>query len=97
MMMRRGANCVLLLMPFINMLATEVTAKNIFKPLKNIREFQAYRVYEEGAQKGLFLSKYQRSLYNVESLKSRPWWTAEQTGYAKYLKVGHIVVSSYRN
>ncbi|VDK28656.1 unnamed protein product [Gongylonema pulchrum] len=35
---------------------------------------------------GLFLSPYQRSLYNVEGLTARPWWTLEQTSCAKYLK-----------
>uniref|UniRef100_A0A914VUX4 Aspartyl/asparaginy/proline hydroxylase domain-containing protein n=1 Tax=Plectus sambesii TaxID=2011161 RepID=A0A914VUX4_9BILA len=50
------------------------------------RSAEAYRVYEEGAELGLFLSKYQRSLYNVDSLISRPWWTVEQTTYGRYLK-----------
>ncbi|KAK3088658.1 hypothetical protein FSP39_022013 [Pinctada imbricata] len=47
----------------------------------------AHKVYEDGAQKGLFLSKFQRSLYNIDSLTGRPWWTAEQTGYQKYLQI----------
>lgn len=30
----------------------------------------------------VFLSKYQRSLYNVERLTARPWWNKEQTPYS---------------
>ncbi|KAJ8322287.1 hypothetical protein KUTeg_000758 [Tegillarca granosa] len=43
-------------------------------------------LYEKGAQKGLFLSAYQRSLYNVDHLTGRPWWKPDQTGYKTYLK-----------
>lgn len=50
------------------------------------RQQEALKVYEEGSKKKLFLSKYQRSLYNVDSLKSRPFWTIEQTTYASSLK-----------
>lgn len=31
----------------------------------------------------MFLSKYQRSLYNVAKLTGRPWWRKEQTPYQK--------------
>ncbi|KAL3888160.1 hypothetical protein ACJMK2_000539 [Sinanodonta woodiana] len=48
---------------------------------------EAYRIYSLGAEKGLFLSTYQRSLYNSEGLTGRPWWKPEQTGYAHYLKL----------
>ncbi|OWF47307.1 aspartyl/asparaginyl beta-hydroxylase-like [Mizuhopecten yessoensis] len=48
---------------------------------------EAYKVYHEGAAKGLFLSADQRSLYNVWTLTSRPWWTAEETGYTKHIKL----------
>lgn len=48
---------------------------------------EAYRLYEAGAQKGLFLSAYQRSLYNVDHLTGRPWWKPDQTGYKTYLKM----------
>lgn len=47
---------------------------------------KARKVYEDGVKKGLFLSAYQRSLYNVDSLTGRPWWTAEQTTYSHHLK-----------
>jgi hypothetical protein len=48
---------------------------------------QAEAVYEAGTKLGLFLSKHQRSLYNVDTLTGRPWWTAEQTTHANELKV----------
>ncbi|XP_064596923.1 aspartyl/asparaginyl beta-hydroxylase-like [Liolophura sinensis] len=48
---------------------------------------EAYEVYKAGADLGLFLSMYQRSLYNVDHLTGRPWWTPEQTTYKKYLKL----------
>jgi aspartate beta-hydroxylase len=38
-------------------------------------------VYRKGAKIGLFLSEYQRSLYNVDRLKSKPFWTKVETGY----------------
>jgi len=48
---------------------------------------QAHKVYEQGASLGLFLSAWQRSLYNVDRLKSWPWWTIEETRSAKHFKV----------
>nr|CDJ85372.1 Aspartyl Asparaginyl beta-hydroxylase domain containing protein [Haemonchus contortus] len=50
------------------------------------RSTEAYSVFEHAASLGLFLSAQQRSMYNVEGLTSRAWWTSEQTGYSKYLK-----------
>jgi hypothetical protein len=44
------------------------------------------QVYELGVREGLFLSKYQRSLYNVDRLRAQPWWTPEETTYSKYFK-----------
>lgn len=41
------------------------------------------QVYETGVQNKIFLSRYQRSLYNLDRLISRPFWTIEQTGYKK--------------
>jgi aspartate beta-hydroxylase len=49
------------------------------------RKAEAMEVYEAGARNKLFLSKYQRSLYNVDRLKSRPFWTVAQTTYASNL------------
>ena len=47
----------------------------------------AYKVYQAGAENGLFLSMYQRSLYNIDTLTGRPWWTIEETGYQEYFKL----------
>lgn len=59
-----------------------------FRPRRGkLYSSQAYTVYEHGAQLGLFLSAYQRSTHNVDGIRARPWWTAEQTGYGKQLKV----------
>lgn len=44
------------------------------------------KVYELGVKNGLFRSKYQRSLYNVNRLTARPWWTLHQTTYANELR-----------
>lgn len=38
-------------------------------------------MYKKGAKIGLFLSEYQRSLYNVDRLKSTPFWSKVQTTY----------------
>ncbi|XP_064215543.1 aspartyl/asparaginyl beta-hydroxylase isoform X1 [Tribolium castaneum] len=46
------------------------------------RTLDAMKVYEEGVRNKLFLSKYQRSLYNVARLKGQPWWKKEETPYA---------------
>lgn len=45
------------------------------------RRDEASKVFKEAAQKKLFLSEHQRSLYNVNHLKSRPFWTIPQTSY----------------
>uniref|UniRef100_A0A182R0Y8 Aspartyl/asparaginy/proline hydroxylase domain-containing protein n=1 Tax=Anopheles farauti TaxID=69004 RepID=A0A182R0Y8_9DIPT len=51
------------------------------------RNDEALSVYRKGVQKKLFLSVYQRSLYNVDGLRSRPFWTPEQTTYATELEL----------
>ncbi|XP_058837946.1 uncharacterized protein LOC131693817 isoform X2 [Topomyia yanbarensis] len=51
------------------------------------RNQEALDVYKKGAEQKLFLSMYQRSLYNVESLRSRPFWTIEQTTFASQLEL----------
>lgn len=51
------------------------------------RQQEALKVYENGSKKKLFLSKYQRSLYNIDNLKSRPFWTVEQTTYSSSLQL----------
>ena len=42
---------------------------------------EAREVYRKGAENGVFISEYQRSLYNVDRLKSRPFWTKVETTY----------------
>lgn len=41
------------------------------------RESEAYKVYEDGVSNNVFLSKYQRSLYNVNRLRGKPWWNED--------------------
>ncbi|XP_058178714.1 probable serine/threonine-protein kinase kinX [Anopheles ziemanni] len=50
------------------------------------RNAEALDIYRRGVEKKLFLSLYQRSLYNVVGLRSRPFWTVEQTTYATDLE-----------
>lgn len=45
------------------------------------RTDEAKLVFKEAAKKNLFPSEYQRSLYNVNHLKARPFWTLAETGY----------------
>lgn len=45
------------------------------------RNEEAKEVYRKGAKIGLFLSEYQRSLYNVDKLKSHAFWTKAETSY----------------
>lgn len=47
------------------------------------RKAEANEVHERGAALGLFLSAAQRSLYNVDRLKSTPWWDVNDTPYVK--------------
>lgn len=47
---------------------------------------EAYEVYDQAVDKGLFLNRYQRSLYNVDHLTSRPVWTKEDTSYQAFFK-----------
>lgn len=51
------------------------------------RQKEALVVYQRAADKKLFPSMYQRSLYNVDNLKSRPFWTIEQTTFAGQLEL----------
>lgn len=53
---------------------------SVFSPAK------AYEVYAEGAERGTLNSMYQRSTYNAPNLKAQPWWTPEETPYAKDIK-----------
>lgn len=46
-------------------------------------------MYEDGTARGLFLSKYQRSIYNVNRLQSRPFWSFKELGqtYTEFLSI----------
>ncbi|XP_046607580.1 uncharacterized protein LOC124298935 [Neodiprion virginianus] len=48
------------------------------------RTEEAQKIYQSGAKNGLFPSVSQRSLYNVNHLTARPWWTLEETGYKEF-------------
>ena len=43
--------------------------------------------FELAVQKGLFLSVFQRSIYNEPNLRALPWWKIEDTRYEEYFKV----------
>ncbi|XP_055688759.1 aspartyl/asparaginyl beta-hydroxylase isoform X2 [Lutzomyia longipalpis] len=43
------------------------------------RHEEARKVFRNGVERKLFLSEYQRSLYNVDTLKSKPFWTIDET------------------
>lgn len=45
------------------------------------RNDEAKQVFKEAADRKLFPSEYQRSLYNVDHLKAKPFWTLAETGY----------------
>lgn len=51
------------------------------------RTAEATAVHREGAKAKVFLSEYQRSLYNVDRLQSRPIWTKEDTNYEQQFAV----------
>lgn len=51
------------------------------------REEEANMMYHSGVEKGLFLSFWQRSLYNVDHLKGQPVWTKEETGESQGLNL----------
>lgn len=42
-------------------------------------------MYRKGADLKLFPSEHQRSLYNVDNLKSHPFWTKAETTYKDHL------------
>lgn len=46
---------------------------------------ESHEIYKLGAEKGVFPSFWQRSLYNVDGLTARPWWTKSQSGSSKFL------------
>lgn len=48
---------------------------------------QSYKVYDEAVARGHFRSRYQRSLYNVDSLRGKEFWTPKGARYAEAAKV----------
>nr|KAF6426068.1 aspartate beta-hydroxylase [Molossus molossus] len=54
--------------------------------MQRVGDKEAYKWYELGHQRGHFASVWQRSLYNVNGLRARPWWTPEETGYTDLVK-----------
>lgn len=51
-------------------------------PKITIQHYLCFQLYEEAVKHKLFLSKYQRSLYNVAHLTAKPWW--EQNELTRY-------------
>lgn len=48
------------------------------------RSEEAMAVHIDGVKNKLFLSKYQRSLHNVDRLTGKPWWAKEDMPNAKF-------------
>lgn len=42
------------------------------------------QVYADGETEGVFLSRHQRSLYNVDRLTAKPWWSKDSTPYGPF-------------
>lgn len=49
------------------------------------RTKEAREIFKRGAALKLFPSEYQRSLYNVDSLRAQPFWSKKETGHEKTL------------
>ncbi|GLV43167.1 Aspartyl beta-hydroxylase [Carabus blaptoides fortunei] len=54
---------------------------------------EAIKVYEDGVTHKVFLSKYQRSLYNVNRLTAKPWWSASGTAYSRFF---HLLKTNWK-
>ncbi|KAI6660025.1 Aspartyl/asparaginyl beta-hydroxylase [Oopsacas minuta] len=54
--------------------------------LKLDKRAEAYKYYQQGANEGLLLSAWQRSLYNAPNLRASPWWEPKQTGHYDYIE-----------
>ncbi|XP_031337006.1 aspartyl/asparaginyl beta-hydroxylase isoform X3 [Photinus pyralis] len=50
------------------------------------RNEEAMAIHIDGVNNKVFLSKYQRSLHNVDRLTGRPWWKKEQLSNAHFFK-----------
>lgn len=54
-------------------------------------------MFEAASQAGIFLSKFQRSTYNVDHLKGQPYWTPDELGLTvKEKSLTEIYVSAYK-
>ncbi|XP_065226615.1 aspartyl/asparaginyl beta-hydroxylase isoform X2 [Planococcus citri] len=51
------------------------------------RTEEALKLYQSAADKRIFRSKYQRSLYNVNGLKAKPWWVPADTQYNDFFNL----------
>lgn len=51
------------------------------------RTAEAKEVYRDAAARKIFRSEQQRSLYNVDHLVSRPFWTTAESGYKQQFRV----------
>lgn len=61
------------------------------------RQEEAVKVYEDGVKEGLFLSVYQRSLYNVNNLTGKPWWNPQNSTYSTFFKILEMNWQAIRN
>ncbi|WAR17833.1 ASPH-like protein [Mya arenaria] len=71
-------------------------AREVFRKILSVDPDDGFalarKIYQQGADAGIFLSADQRSLYNAQTpLTGRPWWTQEQTTYQPHLKTGAFV------
>ncbi|XP_066259033.1 aspartyl/asparaginyl beta-hydroxylase isoform X2 [Euwallacea similis] len=55
---------------------------------------EAVKIYEEGVEQKVFMSRYQRSLYNVERLTAKPWWEPEDL--ATYEKLFSALTDNWK-
>lgn len=57
-------------------------------------EKEANDMFEAASQAGIFLSKFQRSTYNVDHLKGQPYWEPDELGLTikeKVLRKSHVL------
>lgn len=56
------------------------------------RHSEAHQVYKKGVRLGLFPSVYQRSIHNLAGITAKAWWTVEQSGCSKHLRVLFLII-----
>ena len=57
-------------------------------------ETEANDMFEAASKAGIFLSKFQRSTYNVDHLKGQPYWEPDELGLTikeKVLQKSHVL------